>query len=368
MLLVFGGRTHVKDIKNKVNGEQKIAKQNLNERHITASPLDYHMFRQEIISKYPAFNPPTPIFPFEPENTSIVPPLHEAVTRDDGAGPANVHDQSSSIIHQPVHIATPAPSPPPSPAGPGGKGVKKQNYQTNQMFPFLYPPLEDPSNASEGKDNAGLQNIALDKKWNGSDIPTSIREAADLFAERMRATRSMKQLWEEREKFLKYERGYESFDSYTRSKPEPQSRIASDEFSDSFGFSALSHDEQRRLLNVDRYYVRVNLYKLYMILTDSIAGRAATKAPVCGHCASQGPLADSDDAGHAAEYRGWFAKWIALWQSKRQSEWQWTGSERSEEAGKRAPHEPRSCAIARDHGQSCFWNTFDIAQMVQGLT
>jgi hypothetical protein len=48
------------------------------------------------------------------------------------------------------------------------------------------------------------------KKWEGSDIPTSILEAGELFAKRMRMTRAMKQLWAERERYMKFERGWGS--------------------------------------------------------------------------------------------------------------------------------------------------------------
>lgn len=125
-----------------------------------------------------------------------------------GSGLAHMNGNATSILHQPVHIATPAPSPPPSPAGPGGKGGKKQNYQTNQLFPFLYPPLDESSNNLGGKGSTDLQDLLVGRKWTGSDIPTSILEAAELFADRMRATRAMKQLWHERVQFMKYERGW----------------------------------------------------------------------------------------------------------------------------------------------------------------
>lgn len=183
---------------------------------ITASPLDYHLFRQEIISKYPAYSPPPPLFPLEPETNSILPPLKNSQSKFGTtssnmftpAGPANLNGTGASIFHQPVHIATPAPSPPPSPAGSGGKGGKKQNYQTNQMFPFLYPPLDGFSNNIGGKGAAEMQDLLVAKKWEGSDVPASILEAAELFAQRMKTTRAMKQLWTERVMFMKYERGW----------------------------------------------------------------------------------------------------------------------------------------------------------------
>lgn len=179
---------------------------------ITASPLDYHIFRQEITSKYPAYTPPPPLLPLEPDNNSILPPLPHRSSRTNGANGIiqplmNVNSSGASILHQPVHIATPAPSPPPSPAV-GGKAGKKQNYQTNQNFPFMYPPLDSTSNSAGGKGQAGLQGQLVGRKWEGSDIPKSILEAGELFAGRMRMTRAMRQLWDEREKFLKFERGW----------------------------------------------------------------------------------------------------------------------------------------------------------------
>jgi hypothetical protein len=177
---------------------------------ITASPLDYHMFRQEITSKYPAYIPPQPLLPLEPEQNNIIPPLPNHPTRNIGStgilsGPSGPGG-GASILHQPVHIATPAPSPPPSPAA-GGKGAKKQNYQTNQNFPFMYPPLDSSSNSAGGKGGAGLQDILVGRKWEGSDVPASILEAGELFSKRVRMSRATRQLWDEREEFLKFERG-----------------------------------------------------------------------------------------------------------------------------------------------------------------
>lgn len=213
VLVTFGGLGDVEKAKDSFKDKTAETEDTKGHPLITASPLDYHLFRQEILSKYPAYNPPPPIFPLEPENNSILPPLKNhpnkvAGNHIFGSGLGDMTGSTSSILHQPVHIATPAPSPPPSPAGPGGKGGKKQNYQTNQMFPFLYPPLDETSNKLGGKGSTDLQDLLVGRKWEGSDIPASILEAADLFAKRMRATRAMKQLWEERVRFMKYERGW----------------------------------------------------------------------------------------------------------------------------------------------------------------
>lgn len=217
ILVSFGGLTEAEKARDSFKDQDLESADAKGQPIITASPLDYHLFRQEILSKYPAYNPPPPIFPLEPENNSILPPLKNhpnkvAGNHVFGSGLGDMSSNNASILHQPVHIATPAPSPPPSPAGSGGKGGKKQNYQTNQMFPFLYPPLDETSNKLGGKGSTDLQDLLVGRKWEGPDIPTSILEAADLFAKRMRATRAMKQLWEERVQFMKYERGWSGVD------------------------------------------------------------------------------------------------------------------------------------------------------------
>jgi hypothetical protein len=213
MLVYFGGMAQVDKAKESFRDKTLDSEDVKGQPLITASPLDYHLFRQEISSKYPAYNPPPPLFPLEPENNSILPPLknHPSKVAGNhvfGSGLGDAHGNNTSILHQPVHIATPAPSPPPSPAGPGGKGGKKQNYQTNQMFPFLYPPLDESSNKLGGKGSTDLQDLLVGRRWEGSDIPASILEAAEL----MKATRAMKQLWEERVAFMKYERGWTGLD------------------------------------------------------------------------------------------------------------------------------------------------------------
>ncbi|KAK0392391.1 hypothetical protein NLU13_1886 [Sarocladium strictum] len=209
ILLVFGGLDELDAVK-KATSEQRPGARS--KETITASPLDYHVFRQEITSKYPAYVPPQPVIPLEAENTSLLPPIPNVASRTNGLngivpGQSNVQSGGASILDQPVHIATPAPSPPPSP-GVGGKGGKKQNYQTNQNFPFLYPPMDATSNSAGGKGPLGFHDATVSRRWEGSDIPASILEAGELFSARVRMTRATRQLWEEREKFLKYERGW----------------------------------------------------------------------------------------------------------------------------------------------------------------
>ena len=213
VLLSFGRFRDVEDVKEALRQETDVRDDEHDGSFITASPLDYHLFRQEITSKYPAYSPPAPLVPIEDQNNSILPPLSTHPSRQVSeenlqATALNMNSNGGSIFHQPVHIATPAPSPPPSPAGAGGKGGKKQNYQTNQNFPFLYPPLDDTSNTVGGKGNAELQDQLVGKRWEGGDVPASILEAGQLFASRMRMSRSIRQLWGVREKYIESERGW----------------------------------------------------------------------------------------------------------------------------------------------------------------
>ncbi|KAI1171243.1 hypothetical protein F4777DRAFT_566161 [Nemania sp. FL0916] len=214
ILLVFGGTKEIDETKRALRENSTDDK---DKNVIIASPLDYHVFRQEITSKYPAYLPPQSKIPLDADNISILPPLPNHPTRNNGSNgilpaPPGTQSGGASILHQPVHIATPAPSPPPSPSI-GGKGGKKQNYQTNQNFPFLYPPLDESSNSAGGKGAAGFQQAFVGRKWEGSDVPASILEAGELFSNRVRMTRATRQLWEQRQLFQRFERGWDPVDS-----------------------------------------------------------------------------------------------------------------------------------------------------------
>jgi hypothetical protein len=304
ILLVFGGSKEIAEAK-----EATSEKTGCDDKEtITASPLDYHAFRQEITSKYPAYIPPQPLLPLEPEQNTIIPPLPNHPTRS--SGPNGVHSApggpggGASILHQPVHIATPAPSPPPSP-GVGGKGGKKQNYQTNQNFPFMYPPLDATSNSAGGKGGAGLQDLLVGRKWEGSDVPASILEAGELFSKRVRMSRATRQLWDEREEFLKFERGYEPDDdildeldlsSLTLEEKEElglnksaddKSRKPSVPGAD-YGPRGVDQRIKERLEAVEEFYVSwLDTWPFRQ--TNSLAERSTATASVAGHRA---PKAD----------------------------------------------------------------------------
>ncbi|KAL8874727.1 MAG: hypothetical protein Q9198_006825, partial [Flavoplaca austrocitrina] len=252
LLLVFGSSENLQSSKEALKTESDVSKAEHDEGFITATPLDYHLFRQEITSKYPAYNPPPPLLPIELENNSILPPLPNHPSRQTSQENltmiSNLESNGTpgSIFYQPVHIATPAPSPPPSPAGPGGKGGKKQNYQTNQNFPFLYPPLDETSNVIGGKGNAGLQDQLVGKRWEGSDVPASILEAGQLFASRMRMSRSIRQLWEVREQYIRHERGWDEVRKSNASPESDGSMIEEDDSDELEGKTAAASTSERQ--------------------------------------------------------------------------------------------------------------------------
>lgn len=211
VLLILGDDQEREEAKKDLRSPEEHDKDKT-ETFLTASPLDYHTFRQEITSKYPAYNPPPPLVALEINNTTMLPLVIPNLNSQPSAEDFNTNQGASrSIFHQSTHIATPAPSPPPTPGGPG-KGGKKQNYQTNQNFPFLYPPLDSSSNDLGGKGGAQLQDQLVGKRWEGSDIPASILEAARLFHSRMRMSRALRQLWDVREQFVRYDRGWSEED------------------------------------------------------------------------------------------------------------------------------------------------------------
>lgn len=130
----------------------------------------------------------------------------------------------------------------------------------------------------------GIHDALVSRRWEGSEIPVSVLEAGELFSSRVRMTRATRQLWDEREKFLKYERGWDAenedddiegldLDELTieerelikelkdslkteerRQRPPPMGDAEPD-----FGPRPgnLSDRDRRRLLAVERFYVSV---------------------------------------------------------------------------------------------------------------
>ncbi|KAG5360652.1 Factor arrest protein 11 [Yarrowia sp. B02] len=151
---------------------------------VTASPIDYEAFRQDVTARYPSFVPPKSIIPAEIDTQqSLSSFVH--VPR-----PLNEQQSNTQLPAPQVHLATPAPSPPLTPATTSAKGqkVKRSVYQKNQSFPFLFPSDD------------------------GDTVPESIKEAVELFSSRVRTDVATKQLWEVRKDFMRQERGWLSVD------------------------------------------------------------------------------------------------------------------------------------------------------------
>jgi len=169
LLLLFGDTTTtLPQVKSYVRKTLKLPPLDKSKSVITTNPLDYHLFCQEIISKYPTYTPPPlPVresLISEPTQTIALPPQEGNTTYYEGS-------------KGPVHIATPAPSPPPSPK------LKKSIFQTDGTVPLLLPGMK-------------------------GEVPAAIMEAGALFAERMRVSAATAQMWDEKDKFQGYVKGF----------------------------------------------------------------------------------------------------------------------------------------------------------------
>lgn len=236
VLLVFGSPDrHLAKAKQFARLAEGLSPE-VDKTQITANPLDYYLFRQDLIAKYPAYSPPKPLFAFDAN--SYLPSLcarDDYYSRPGGntdvlLGGKGNYENLASILEKAVHIATPAPSPPPSPIG-IGKGQKKQNYQTNQSFPFMYPPAG--GGDGDGSDGSGDD---------AGGVPKSIKEAGDLFSRRTRISLAMRQLWKEREAFERYGRGWQA--------DEPRDTGRRWNFGD-----RIPRWEEKRLASVEEIYV-----------------------------------------------------------------------------------------------------------------
>lgn len=111
-----------------------------------------------------------------------------------------------------------------------------------------------------------MQDVLVGRKWQGSDIPTSILEAAELFSGRMVATRALKQLWEERVEFMKFERGWTGAEDDEDVRPmkleSSEEEKKADELPNNYDGSVTE-----RLQAVENFYVSTCLLSLWAMLT-----------------------------------------------------------------------------------------------------
>lgn len=224
MVCLFGDDDRLNELKRYMRKKLGLS-EDLNSDIVTASPLDYHAFRQDILSRYPSYIPPISPVPKNLENSRSVSHFIE-IPRPVIAQPSN-----NALPTPTVHIATPAPSPPASPAITGQK-VRKSVFMTNQSFPFIHPTDDN--------------------------VPLSIIEASELFSSRVHTTPAMVQLWTERDKFMQQERGW---------VPPP---------SDNRNFEP-SSDEEVILERIDRFYINAmpHLNSFVLVLLKFLLANAS---------------------------------------------------------------------------------------------
>lgn len=279
-LLQFGApETHLQGVKRFARVAAGLAPE-VDKSVISANPLDFYLFRQDLIAKYPAYEPPKSLFPFDV--ASFLPSLSEReATRSGGntdilLGGRGNPDNLASILDKAVHIATPAPSPPPSPVpAAGGKMQKKHNYQTNNQFPFLYPPTTSAVDTTRPSPMWWTE----DGDGEGACVPTSIKEAGDLFSSRLRVTLAMKQLWQEKEAFDKARRGW--------SVGEEEAELEKERW---VVENREPRWEEKRLRSVRDVYVSLPVHSLPTLLTST--GNNTAPAPKSGsrHVQSHAPI------------------------------------------------------------------------------
>ncbi|KAK6461631.1 factor arrest protein 11 [Scheffersomyces coipomensis] len=215
------------DIKNKKGKD-------LPETRLTCSPLDYFAFREDLLDKYPLYNDTKlKVFDFSEfhknldnsEDESDTVSVSSSTSLDDrykyfmamntySNSLTNLverpktnksHTVLSQLPAQTLHIATPVPSPvlETSDYMSGGEKIRR-SYQVNQAMPFIYPNLSS----------------LVDTSSDNVEVPYAIKEADEILKNSVYESYSLKRLWDERQKFMKQERGYLS--EYDKDKTEKQ--------------------------------------------------------------------------------------------------------------------------------------------------
>ena len=169
---------------------------------LKASALQYEAFREDIISRFPDFEPPKDDLPNNIDNSNSLSQFLE-IPRSKVRNPIN-----STLAVPENHLATPAPSPPGSPtlmlSGPNPK--PRRSFQTNMAYPCLYPSDDESGNdALSSRINGKHIDVNVD---HDVIVPYSIQEATKILSENLQIKLSNKQLWHERDLFMMTERGW----------------------------------------------------------------------------------------------------------------------------------------------------------------
>jgi Domain of unknown function (DUF3402) len=158
---------------------------------VKSTPIDLQIFRQETFVKYPTFTPaPVQEIPSMKlaEALAPIPVRHHYNHQDDNDEAANSILAANGYIPnrqsmgQNPQAATPAPTPPASPK------PKKQQYQTDQTKPFIFP-------------------FSSRSRVSRTLVPFAIDEADQLYAKHMHVSLALFQMWRTREDFILDESG-----------------------------------------------------------------------------------------------------------------------------------------------------------------
>ncbi|KZS97748.1 hypothetical protein SISNIDRAFT_423128 [Sistotremastrum niveocremeum HHB9708] len=166
---------------------------------VKSTPMDIEFFRQETSVKYPTFNPAIQSKVLDGLPPSATSKIAEAYAPIPVRPHYHHQDPSSALLsnaqkqqpqqsqpfqQRPPNLpTTPAPSPPPTPK------LKKQQFQTDQTRPFLFPF----STRATGR--------------NGKMIPFAIDEADRLYSNHMHLSVALWQMWRVREDCILDESG-----------------------------------------------------------------------------------------------------------------------------------------------------------------
>lgn len=202
LVLLFGDIKTYKSSKKSLYKYHKIEINSEKKNKLTISPLHYEAFSQDISSRYPSYELPKNQLPIDSDKSNSLSQFLE-IPRPKSKNPVN------ATLNMPEqHLATPAPSPPSSPKLMHFNETPKsrKSFQTNLLYPCLYPSDDDDENDELEKKMRFGSDF---QQANDINIPYSIGEAAKILSENLEIKLSTKQLWHERDLFMVTERGWE---------------------------------------------------------------------------------------------------------------------------------------------------------------
>lgn len=188
MILQFGTTDHMNATKIFLDSHHGIRPSSLS---LTCSPLQYFTIRENLMDKYPLYSllqaNRSPLVEGHYNTFMAANAFSNSLSNLlENPRPNRAHTAQSQLPAQTVHIATPVPTPPSvnSEFMSGGEKIRKL-YQINQGMPFIFPT-----------DNA-------------TTVPYAVEEAYNIFSEAVKEDLSSGQFWDERQRFMVQERGFE---------------------------------------------------------------------------------------------------------------------------------------------------------------